>query len=320
MRKIIIICCLIMMAALTACGQAADIEQAAKKEEYTVICRDTDGNAIPGVTVQMCTDKSCSQTVTDKDGKAVFQNEPGMKIELISAPLGYSLPVIKGIVVVSDDTAHAFYLAKEDPQQSIQAKQYFDTPVTSPEDIPFSDYKLVLVNFWEPWCGYCVEEMPALEALYQKYKDEGFLIVGMYQDEEGAKEVLEETGVTYPVIRHDGSSKYLRTGGYPTSIFFNSKGEPLPTTEEEYYADIEAALNKYITAYQAGEYDALTDEETTEFKKKLDELIADKKVFKAYCRELAQEQISAAEETGVPEAMVGSADYDTWEARIKNRL
>ena len=45
----------------------------------------------------------------------------------------------------------------------------------SNEDV--KDSKLIMVNFWEPWCGPCVNEMPELEKLYKKYKDKGFIII-----------------------------------------------------------------------------------------------------------------------------------------------
>ena len=46
-----------------------------------------------------------------------------------------------------------------------------------------SDYlgKVVLINFWATWCGPCVEELPSLNNLAKKYKDE--LVVLAISDE-----------------------------------------------------------------------------------------------------------------------------------------
>ena len=44
----------------------------------------------------------------------------------------------------------------------------------------FSGAKLTLVNFWEPWCGPCVQEMPELQKLYEDYAGKGLQIIGVY--------------------------------------------------------------------------------------------------------------------------------------------
>ena len=43
--------------------------------------------------------------------------------------------------------------------------------------------KVVLVNVWATWCGPCRVEMPVLEAMYQRHRDAGFVIVGLAVDQ-----------------------------------------------------------------------------------------------------------------------------------------
>src|SRR5687767_10449542 len=37
----------------------------------------------------------------------------------------------------------------------------------------------VLVNLWATWCPPCRAEMPAIERMYQEYKDRGFIVLAV---------------------------------------------------------------------------------------------------------------------------------------------
>src|SRR5688500_6252056 len=61
----------------------------------------------------------------------------------------------------------------------------------------------VLVNFWATWCYPCRVEMPSMNALYQGYKDSGFVILAIASDARGAETVapfVQEYGLTFPVL------------------------------------------------------------------------------------------------------------------------
>ena len=87
----------------------------------------------------------------------------------------------------------------------------------------FREHVLTMINFWEPWCGPCVGEMPELEQMYQNRGGE-LLILGVYWTEDGAAEVLSETGVTYPVILFDSAFERYQSGYVPTTIFVDPGG------------------------------------------------------------------------------------------------
>lgn len=61
--------------------------------------------------------------------------------------------------------------------------------------------KVRLVNFWASWCEPCRHELPALNALREEYKEQGFEIIGISVDSEAdnAKAFIEQRPVSYPV-------------------------------------------------------------------------------------------------------------------------
>ncbi len=59
--------------------------------------------------------------------------------------------------------------------------------------------QVVLLNFWASWCAPCRVEAPDLEAVWQRYKDRGVLVVGLaWSDtEREALKFINEFGQTY---------------------------------------------------------------------------------------------------------------------------
>jgi thiol-disulfide isomerase/thioredoxin len=45
--------------------------------------------------------------------------------------------------------------------------------------------KVVIVNFWATWCPPCRKEMPDLEALYQKFRNQGFVVLAISDEDAG---------------------------------------------------------------------------------------------------------------------------------------
>jgi cytochrome c biogenesis protein CcmG, thiol:disulfide interchange protein DsbE len=61
--------------------------------------------------------------------------------------------------------------------------------------------KVIVVNFWATWCGPCREEMPALDAFYQRYRQHGLEMIAISLDEAGdaAKVRQVAQGYQFPV-------------------------------------------------------------------------------------------------------------------------
>jgi peroxiredoxin len=88
--------------------------------------------------------------------------------------------------------------------------------------------KVVLVNFWATWCPPCRKEMPDLQALYDRYKDQGFVVVSI-SDEAAAKvqPFIAERKITYPVLLDPGRkvNELFQVEGIPKSFVYNREGK-----------------------------------------------------------------------------------------------
>lgn len=67
-------------------------------------------------------------------------------------------------------------------------------------DVQKMDGKVVLIDFWATWCAPCVEELPNVKEVYNKYNDKGFEIVGISFDNNKAKleSFVKENNITWP--------------------------------------------------------------------------------------------------------------------------
>ena len=110
----------------------------------------------------------------------------------------------------------------------------------------FAGQTLTMINFWEPWCGPCVGEMPDLEKLYQTYKDQGFAILGVYATpdmEEDVDAVLEQTGATYPILHYTEAFDVFQSGFVPTTVFVDSEGHILRHAADPELSEV---LSEYV--------------------------------------------------------------------------
>jgi cytochrome c biogenesis protein CcmG, thiol:disulfide interchange protein DsbE len=63
--------------------------------------------------------------------------------------------------------------------------------------------KVVVLNFWASWCAPCVEEMPSLVQLQQRFKDKGVTVVGVSIDVDGDAyhKFLKDYKIDFPTVR-----------------------------------------------------------------------------------------------------------------------
>ena len=95
----------------------------------------------------------------------------------------------------------------------------------------FAEHAFTLVNFWATWCKPCREEMPALQRLSDKHRDDGLAVLGLLfdpkSDDEGARRYLDEVGVRYPTMRVtlDTLRSWGGIGMFPTTFLIDREGK-----------------------------------------------------------------------------------------------
>ena len=90
--------------------------------------------------------------------------------------------------------------------------------------------KVLVLDFWATWCVPCKASFPKLDAIYRKYKGTGLELIGVNEDESGAKDEIDsfisDTGATFPIIL-DSKQKVAEKYGVeamPSTIVIDKKG------------------------------------------------------------------------------------------------
>jgi len=105
----------------------------------------------------------------------------------------------------------------------------FEFTIIDGEKARLSDYrgKVVLLNFWATWCGYCVKEMPDMQRIAKDYPDVVILTVARNDDSSKATKFAREKGYDFIwALDEDGSiSALYPVDGIPYSLIINKEGK-----------------------------------------------------------------------------------------------
>jgi peroxiredoxin len=122
-----------------------------------------------------------------------------------------------------------------------------NTVETPKEGFPAPDFKLyslvgrtyqlsqlrgkpIIINFWASWCPPCRQEMPALQAVYEKYTGESLQILAInvtnQDNERSVEQFISSSQLTFPILFDDYGevSDRYRVSSLPTTYFIDQNG------------------------------------------------------------------------------------------------
>jgi cytochrome c biogenesis protein CcmG, thiol:disulfide interchange protein DsbE len=108
----------------------------------------------------------------------------------------------------------------------------FTLPTLAGGSVRLSDLRgrVVLLNFWATWCVPCRTEMPAIEELYQRYRDRGLEVLAINLDVLSTASVeafAKEVGVTFRVALDPSwsTARAYSVIGLPTTYLIDRSGK-----------------------------------------------------------------------------------------------
>ena len=167
------------------------------------------------------------------------------KLSVLSATLLSSALILSACASTFEKKEETNKQTSTSSSSETKATQAYDFTAMDKDGktVKLSDFKgkKVYINMWASWCGPCMREIPELEKVYQKYKnnkDIVFLSMTSPNDAEfknqspqdKSKDVIlkkaKELGATYPVL-FDVNDRFIinyAIRSFPTHILINSDG------------------------------------------------------------------------------------------------
>ena len=104
----------------------------------------------------------------------------------------------------------------------------FALPDLDGNTVRLSDYRgrTVVLNFWATWCPPCRVELPSLVAFAEDNPEIQVLGLSVQSPEAALAKMVEEKGISYPVLIVDGpTAESYRVGALPTTVVVGPDGE-----------------------------------------------------------------------------------------------
>jgi peroxiredoxin len=150
-------------------------------------------------------------------------------IPLLLLGLGLILIAASGFYILQD-------VSLQNDFSTVPVEVNFPAPELTLSDIQgrprsLADYRgqVVLVNLWATWCPPCKEEMPTLQAFYNKHKEDGFVIIAI-NDGDPTPDVVQfvkDYQLTFPVWldpTYIATEQAFKTLNLPSSFVIDRNG------------------------------------------------------------------------------------------------
>jgi peroxiredoxin len=133
----------------------------------------------------------------------------------------------------------------------------FELPALDGSRVRLSEHRgknVVLIDFWATFCEPCLLAMPHLDELYRKYRDRGFVVLGVSIDGSGSaakvRGEVEKLGVSFPILLDQETqvvALYNPRTSAPYSVLIDREGR-IVRRQEGYTTGDRDALEADIAA------------------------------------------------------------------------
>jgi thiol-disulfide isomerase/thioredoxin len=99
-----------------------------------------------------------------------------------------------------------FYIINTDASAAITIQKISESAL---DELVNAGNNKVVLTFMAAWCGPCIDELPVLNKLYQKYKNQGLKLVGISIDLNGPQAmqpIIDKLKVGFPVYWYGESA------------------------------------------------------------------------------------------------------------------